>query len=70
MDDVVIPRAFGVTRMAHNQSLNSTLINLFIKHGLNDLLPPPPLSIAIVPSALCAYVWQILALERLTSVFA
>ena len=56
--------------MAHNQSLNSTLVNLFIKRGLNDLLQPPPLSIAIFPSALCAYVWQILALERLTSVFA
>ena len=55
--------------MAHNQSLNSTLINLFIKRGLNDLLLPPLLSIAIVQSALCAYVWQILALERLTSVF-
>ena len=61
MDDVVIPWAFGGTRMALDHSLtHSILINLFIKVRLNTLLLPPLLSITFVPSAFYAYVWNIL----------
>ena len=65
MDDVVMPWAFGDTRMALDHSLthsltHSILINLFIKVRLNTLLLPPLLSITFVPSAFYAYVWHIL----------
>ena len=65
MDDVVMPWAFGGTRMALDHSLthsltHSILINLFIKVRLNTLLLPPLLSITFVPSAFYAYVWHIL----------
>ena len=67
MDDVVMPRAFGGTRMAldysHSLTLSLTysiLIHLFIKVRLNTLLLPPLLSITFAPSAFYAYVWNIL----------
>ena len=61
MDDVVIPWAFGGTRMSLDHSLtHSILIYLFIKVGLNTLLLPPLLRITFVPSAFCAYVGHIL----------
>ena len=66
MDDVVIPWAFGGTRMALDHSLthsltHSILINLFIKVRLNTLLLLSPLvSITFVPSVFDAYVWHIL----------
>ena len=60
MDDVVMPWAFGGTRMALDHSLtHSILINLFIKVRLNTLLVPPLLSGNFVPSAFFAYVWNI-----------
>ena len=50
---------------------HSTLINLFIKFGLNIILLLPPLiSIGFVPSTLRAYVWQILASTRKAYIFA
>ena len=61
MDDVVMPLAFGGTRMALDHLLtHSILINLFIKVRLNTLLLPPLLSITFIPSALYVYVWNIL----------
>ena len=65
MDDVVMPWAFVGTQMALDHSLthsltHSILINLFIKVRLDTLLLPPLLSITFVPSAFCAYVWNIL----------
>ena len=61
MDDVVIPWAFGGTRMALDHSLtHSILINLFIKVKLNTLLLPHLLSITFVSSAFYAYIWHIL----------
>ena len=69
MDDVVMPWAFGDTRMALDHSLthsptysliHSILINLFIKVKLYTLLLPPLLSITFVQSAFYAYVWHIL----------
>ena len=65
MDDVVMPWAFGGTRVALDHSLthsltHSILINLFIKVRLNTLLLPPLLSITFVPRAFYAYVWHIL----------
>ena len=39
---------------------HSILINLFIKVRLNTLPLPPLLSITFVPSAVYAYVWNIL----------
>ena len=65
MDDVVMPWAFGGTRVALDHSLthsltHSILINLFIKVRLNTLLLPPLLSITFVPCAFYAYVWHIL----------
>ena len=61
MDDVVMPWAFGGTRMALDHSLtHSILINLFIKVKLNTLLLPPLLRITFVPSAFYTYVWHIL----------
>ena len=69
MNDVVMPWAFGGTRMALDHSLthsltrsltHSLLINLFIKVKLNTLLLPPLLSITFVPSAFYAHVWHIL----------
>ena len=61
MDDVVMPWAFGGTRMALDHSLtHSILINLFIKVRLNTLLLPPFLSITFFPSAFYVYVWNFL----------
>ena len=61
MDDVVMPLAFGGTRMALDHLLtHSILINLFIKVRLNTLLLPPLLSITFFPSAFYVYVWNIL----------
>ena len=61
MDEVVMPWAFGGTRMALDHSLtHSILINLFIKVRLNTLLLPPLLSITFFPSAFYVYVWNIL----------
>ena len=61
MDDLVMPWAFGGTRMALDHSLtHSTLINLFIKVRLNTLLLTPLLSITFVLSAFYAYVWDLL----------
>ena len=66
MDDVVMPWAFGGTRMALDHSLTHSLthflilINLFIEVRLNTLILPPLLSITFVPSAFYAYVWNIL----------
>ena len=61
MDDVVMPWAFGSTRMALDHSLtHSIFINLFIKVRLNTLLLPPWLSITFIPSAFYTYVWNIL----------
>ena len=61
MDDVVMPWAFGDTRMTLDHSLtHSILIDLFIKVRLNTLLLPPLVSITFVPSAFNAYVWRIL----------
>ena len=60
MDDVVIPWAFGGTRMALDHSLtHSIFINLFIKVSLNTLLLPPLFSIIFVISVFDAYVWHI-----------
>ena len=56
MDDVVVPWAFRGTRSL----THSILINLFIKVRLNTLLLSPLLSIAFVPRAFYAYVWNIL----------
>ena len=65
MDDVVMPWAFGGTRMTLDHSLTlslaqSILINLFIKVRLNTLPFPPLLRITFVSSAFYAYVWHIL----------
>ena len=61
MDDVVVPWAFGSTRMALDHSLtHSILINLFIKVKLYTLLLPPVLSVTFVQSAFYAYVWHFL----------
>ena len=61
MDDVVMPWAFGGTRMELTHSLtHSILINLFIKVWLNTLLLPPLLSVTFFPSAFYVYVWNIL----------
>ena len=65
MDDVVMPWAFGGTRMALDHSLThslaqSILINLFVKVRLNTLPFPPLLRITFVSSAFYAYVWHIL----------
>ena len=61
MDDVVMPWAFGGTRLALTHSLtHSILINLFIKVRLNTLLLPPLLSITFFPSAFHVHVWNIL----------
>ena len=56
MDDVVMPWAFGGTRMALDHSLTHSLthflilINLFIEVRLNTLILPPLLSTTFVPS--------------------
>ena len=65
MDDVVMPWAFGGTRMALDHSLthsltHSILINLFIKVRLNTLLQPLLLRITFFSSAFYVYVWNIL----------
>ena len=65
MDDVVMPWAFGGTRMTLDHSLthaltHSILINLFIKVKLNTLLLLHLLSITFVSSAFYAYIWHIL----------
>ena len=75
MDDVVMPWAFGRTRMALDHSLthsltHSILINLFIKVRLNTLLLPPLLSITFFPSAFYVYVWNILEGTSKANVFS
>ena len=65
MDDIVMPWAFGGTRMALDHSVthsltHSILINLSIKVKLNTLFLPPLLSITFVPSAFYVYVCDIL----------
>ena len=67
MDDVVMPWAFGGTRMALDHSLTHSfthsilmIINIFIKARLNTLLLPPFLRITFVQSAFYACVWHIL----------
>ena len=62
MDDVVMPWAFGGTRMAldhsHTHSIN-ILINLFIKVRLNTLLLPLLVGITLVLSDFYAYVFRV-----------
>ena len=61
MDDVVMPLYHALLEALEWHSItHSILINLFIKVRLNTLLLPPLLSITFVPSAFCAYVWNIL----------
>ena len=59
MDDVVMPWAFGGTRMALDHShTHSIFINLFIKDRLNTLLLPLLGGITFVPSDFYAYVFR------------
>ena len=60
MDDVVMPWAFGGTRMALDHSPTHSLTRFSLIYSLKSDYLPTLLSITFIPSAFYVYVWNIL----------